>query len=181
MTGLTLQVHEDTDTGFPSTARFSDCMRYRYSLTRRWATDGPTAVFLMLNPSTADAFKLDPTITRCRGFAKREGCAGLTVLNLFAWRSTDPKALAVAPDAVGEHNDRMYDCVLRSQDDLLVIAGWGAHPFAAARAAEVTERVRRMHPLLCLGTTKAGHPRHPLYVKGDAPLVTYADSRPVLA
>lgn len=176
MGGMIFQVQDDRVSGFPSTARFSDDYLYRYSLTRRWAAVGPTCLFIMLNPSTADAFKTDPTITRCRGFAQREGCKGLTVLNLFSLRSTDPKALAAADDPVGPHTATMFDCVLRTHDDLLVIAAWGAHPFAAARAAEVAQRVRRLHPLYCLGTTKAGHPRHPLYVKGDAPLMPYVST-----
>lgn len=179
---LAVEFHAPEDSRWPSLALFSKDYRYRYRLSRQWADQGPTAVFIMLNPSVADAFKSDPTVTRCRGFAEREGCKGLVVLNLFALRSPDPKVLAPAADPVGPFNDAQHQAVLTGwPGDLLVIAAWGAHPFATKRAADVTRRVARRHPLLCLGTTKAGHPRHPLYVKGDAPLVTYADQAGVIA
>lgn len=71
-------------------ATISECGRYRYRLTRRFA-DGPCATFVMLNPSTADETIDDPTIRRCRNFAIREGCGGLVVVNLFAYRATDPR------------------------------------------------------------------------------------------
>src|SRR5690606_18576726 len=92
------------------TARFSPCGQYRYLLTRPipapfWKPDAGEAVFVMLNPSTADASEDDPTIRRCIGFAKEWGCTGLTVANLYALRSTDPKGLWKHRDPVGPEND----------------------------------------------------------------------------
>ncbi|SFI15082.1 DUF1643 domain-containing protein [Albimonas pacifica] len=147
-----------------SGAVISDCGLYRYRLWRRWGA-GPTCVFIMLNPSTADAKQDDPTIRRCIGFAKREGCGGLVVANLFAYRATSPKDMKAASDPVGPKNDEH----LRWCADLAtgpVIAGWGTHGSFMGRAAVVRRMLsgRISH----LGLTAAGEPRHPLYLKGDA-------------
>lgn len=141
---------------------------YRYELTRHWGNGG-TMAFVMLNPSTADADLDDPTIRRCMGFARREGMGGISVVNLFAWRETDPRYLPPVDDeAIGPLNDRKTTLVMQAAD--VVVAAWGAHPRATERAKFVLSVPLRT-PLVCLGTTKAGAPRHPLYVRGDQPLV----------
>ena len=104
-------------------AVISDCERYRYRLTRRW-DDGPTCTFIMLNPSTADARKDDPTIRRCIGFARREGCAALLVINCFAFRATKPADLFAAEDPIGPENDRHIMAASLDADGQ-VIAAWG--------------------------------------------------------
>lgn len=138
---------------------------YRYRLDRWWG-DGPRLVWVMLNPSTADANVDDPTIRRVRGFTQREGYDGFTVVNLFSLRATDPAALASHIDPVGWHGDLIpYAAIKRAP---AVVVAWGANPMAARRAAQF----RSSCPdALCLGHTKAGHPRHPLYVRKDQPLV----------
>lgn len=155
---------------FPSgEAILSKCGLYRYNLSRRWS-DGKTCVFVMLNPSTADASSDDPTIRRCIGFARREGCGGLVVVNLFALRATQPLALLAEKDPIGPMNDEfLIDAIVNSSGP--AIAAWGAHGTFMDRA----DTVRRMtdKPLWALGVTKAGQPRHPLYVRGDAPLIPY--------
>ena len=148
-------------------AVFSDCGRYRYLLTRRWG-DGPAATFVMLNPSTADAATDDPTIRRCIGFAKSWDCGSLNVVNLFAFRATDPRELLAATDPVGPRNDAFLHGYLPG-----AVAAWGAHKMAAARARGVVRAFSRSSPLWCLGVTKDGHPRHPLYVRADAPLTPW--------
>lgn len=150
-----------------SSAAISPCGQYRHWLRRRWSA-GPTCGFIMLNPSTADADADDPTIRRCIGFARREGCGGLLVANLFQLRATDPKELARHPDPVGPNSDHHLLDVAGESDGPL-IAAWGAHQFAADRAAYVSAMFG-IH-CVCLGKTRDGHPRHPLYVKGDAPLI----------
>jgi hypothetical protein len=155
--------------GENATATFSADRVYRYALTRRWQDDLPVAVFVMLNPSTADAFMLDPTIRRCIVFARSWSCGGLVVVNLFALRATDPAALRGHSDPVGPDNDWAIAEHLSDADQPVgpVICAWGAHPMASARAARVEGLVRGyMKELLCLGRTKQGHPRHPLYVPG---------------
>lgn len=147
-------------------AVLSPCGTYRYTLDRIWDHTRPTALFIMLNPSTADASVDDPTIRRCRAFATREGCGALTVVNLFAYRATDPRELAVQPDPIGPDNNTHIALALDRQP-AHVIAAWGALPFARTRAQQVTALLAQAR---CLGTTKSGDPRHPLYVRADQPL-----------
>lgn len=160
-------------------AVLSDCGTYRYRLTRRWG-EGPTALFIMLNPSTADASEDDPTIRRCIGFAKREGCGALEVVNLMAYRATDPKTLPSDSTAVGPDNaDHVFTAA--SEADGPIIAAWGAHKAAGRYAPGFLHgfAVRGLR-LMCLKKTAAGAPGHPLYVKADAPLLPFstAPSRP---
>lgn len=151
-------------------AVFDTARTYRYKLTRRWA-DGPLAVFIMLNPSVADAFQDDPTVRRCIGFAKREGAGAFTALNLFALRSTDPAALRTHPDPIGPCNDEFIRTYTYCAQ--LVIAAWGVHGSLGDQGRKVVEMLHGRTSLLCLGVTKDGHPRHPLYVPGDAPLLAF--------
>jgi hypothetical protein len=132
-------------------------------------------VFVGLNPSTADANTDDPTIRRMVGFA-RQHCAGwLLVVNLFAFVATKPRTLRdelkMGIDVVGPENDAYLRDALW-HPDALAVAAWGAiHHTLRWRVDEVA---RLAPPLLCLGTTKAGHPRHPLYLRSGTPLVPYA-------
>lgn len=163
-----------------SGATFSDCGKYRYRLWRTWDDQAPLMVWVMLNPSTADAEVDDPTIRKCQGFARRHHHGGVVILNLFAWRSTNPKVLPTIADPVGPDNDTHIEAVLRSitpkAESILsrgnVIAAWGADPAAHARGQVV---LRRIHAIcgraFCLGTTQGGAPRHPLYPSYETPLV----------
>lgn len=144
---------------------------YRYSLTREWLTGKGTALFIMLNPSVADALRNDPTIRRCLSFAGRFGTQRLEVVNLFAWRSTDPAGLLLAQDPVGPENDRYILEAARRAD--VRIAAWGAvHRRHEGRVKEVTSLLSGV-PLQCLGFSKAGHPRHPLMLRREAELQPY--------
>lgn len=141
---------------------------YRYRLGRRWGT-GPYALFIMLNPSTADAMIDDPTIRRCIGFAKREGCGGLFVGNLFAYRATRPEHLVFAEDPEGPENTRHLKAMIRDPHVELRVAAWGAHP----QVNRACDPLPLAFDWKCLGRTQAGHPRHPLYVRSDQPLEEY--------
>ena len=153
-----------------SGAILSPCGRYRYRLERRWDA-GPTACFIMLNPSTADANHDDPTIRRCIGFAKREGCGGLVVVNLFSYRATDPRALLEDRNPLGgpEHEREFHRAITKA--DGPVIAAWGSWSSKRFPNPGHWTAQRYGDRLLCLGKTKDGRPRHPLYVKADAPLI----------
>lgn len=151
-----------------ATADLSDDGRYRYRLTRRWADGDAWATFVMLNPSTADATEDDPTIRRCVSFAKREGCSALQVVNLFAYRATDPRELKRVADPVGPDNDAWLSRALGTP--ALRIAAWGAHGRPDRVVVVKSFAVPGLH---ALGVTKDGHPRHPLYLRADAPLVTW--------
>lgn len=146
---------------------------YRYRLERVWAPHTETLRVVMLNPSTADGTVDDPTIRRLTGFAKRQGAGGITVLNLYAFRATDPRdlerAAAAGVDVVGPENDAYLRILATAGKPIL--AAWGAR--APRERVDAVRRILEPAPLLCLGTTKDGYPRHPLYVRGDAPLVDW--------
>jgi hypothetical protein len=151
-------------------ASISECHKYRYRLTRWWGP-GKFLPFVMLNPSTADASIDDPTIRRCMSFARRESAGGIVVVNLFAFRATSPKDMMAAPDRHGPGNERaMFEMVSDAvAANMPVVCAWGA---GAKTTANFTIQYLQAHGacLVCLGTTKDGHPRHPLYVKSDQPL-----------
>jgi hypothetical protein len=149
-------------------ATFSECGTYRYTLTRTIVRGGQagTVAFVGLNPSTATAEEDDPTIRRCIRFAHDWGFDRLLMLNLYAYRSTDPKRLAQVKDPVGPHNDAVLAGYCDAAD--LVVAAWGAFPFAQARASRVVSGSNRLiEDYTVLGLTAKGDPRHPLYMRAD--------------
>lgn len=146
-------------------AFISDDGKYRYSLFREWNGDLPLVVFVMLNPSTADAEKDDPTIRRCIRFAKDWGYGSLRVVNLFAYRATDPRELLRTDDPVGRDNSVIVQVWTRSFD---TIAAWGGNPIARHMDPAIRRALENARQLDCLGLTKTGNqPRHPLYVRAD--------------
>lgn len=156
-------------------AELSDDGMYRYLLWRRWDTGLPCAVFIMLNPSTADASADDPTIRRCIGFAKSWGFGGIRVVNLYPFRATKPEDLWRAPFPRGQGN---IGHIERSIDTLgIAIAAWGAH----GREAQVQEVKTLFYDLgitlYALKLTAGGAPGHPLYIKGNTVPVVYEPSR----
>ena len=155
-----------------SGAVFSVDRAYRYVLTRTWDPARPVMTWIGLNPSKAGAVINDNTARRFMAFGRREGCGGIAAVNLYGLIATDPRDLARHPAPVGLSNDQFID--MRARPGSLVIAAWGAHPMAAGRAREVSSRLAAAGvQLLCLGVTAGGHPRHPLYVRSDEPLVPW--------
>lgn len=183
-------------------AAISPCERYRYRLWREWrgtasdenwlwlegedgnrAVDGAgydlgwpkTCVFVMLNPSTADGEQDDPTIRRCVAFAKRLKFDRLEVINLFAHRATDPKALLALghdDDPVGVDNQRHVASACR--DAGLIVCAWGAHGKHLGQDETMLGWLSDEDaPIVALGLTKDGHPRHPLYLRSDAPIIPF--------
>ncbi|MBZ9574644.1 DUF1643 domain-containing protein [Modicisalibacter sp. MOD 31.J] len=146
------------DTG----ARFSPCRTWRYDLWRRWAA-GPSVLWLLLNPSTADEVANDPTVERCERRSRTMGYGSLYVCNIFALRSTDPKWLYTADDPIGPENDSAI--LERAQGVDLVVCGWGNHGLFAGRGQRVLAMLAdagvETH---CLRVTGAGEPGHPLYI-----------------
>jgi len=149
-----------------SGAVFSSCRRWRYLLWRRWDRGLPVANFLMLNPSTADEFKLDPSCTRARRYAERWGYGSVLITNIFAWRATDPDEMKAARDPVGRGNDRAI--VRAARESAIVVCAWGNHGAHLGRSgsvrgllakAGIAPRVLRMNG--------SGEPAHPLYLPGD--------------
>jgi len=150
-------------------ATMSPCGRYRYDLTRRWA-EGDFALWVMLNPSTADAAIDDPTIRRCIDFTRRAGLDAAVVVNLYALRSPNPADLLSHPSPIGPRNDETIRALAARA--ALAIAAWGAHRAATPRVVPVMNLIRRS--MLCLGETRSGAPAHPLYRPAGGPLVTWA-------
>lgn len=147
----------------PSVALYSDCERYRYSLTRIWDDSAGRVHFCMLNPSTATEVQNDPTVERCERRARALGFGGFRVTNIFAWRDTDPRNMRAATDPIGPDNDT---AILEAADWAdQTICAWGTHGAHLARGAQIESALRALGvPLFHLGLSKAGHPKHPLYI-----------------
>ncbi len=147
----------------PAGAKFSRCRRWRYLLWRCWDEAKPVANFLMLNPSTADELKLDPSCTRARNYAERWGFGALVVTNIFGWRSTDPAALKTVDDPIGRGNDAAI--VKAAKGAKLVVCAWGNHGLHAERAERVKALLKQQRIALhVLRMNGAGQPAHPLYL-----------------
>ncbi len=148
-------------------AMFSPCKRYRYDLIRDLGRQGPTLTVVMLNPSTADATKDDPTIRRVIGFAKAWRYGAVHVFNLFALRATDPHEMLAADDPIGPENDAHLERALTAAkaDGRFVLAAWGVHGGHRSRDFYVRHKLVDGVAWKCLGQTQAGHPKHPLYVR----------------
>ena len=169
--------HQVTDRvegpGGAATATFDISRTYRYGLTRVWDRDGTRVNVLMLNPSTADAFVLDPTVRRCVSFARAWGCGSLEVTNLFAFRSTDPRAMVAYGDPVGDGNDAAILGAARRSDR--VVVAWGTRGCHLGRAGEVTQLLAGLGvEAEALGVTRSEQPAHPLYLGRDTLPVRWA-------
>lgn len=148
-------------------AELSPCRTYRYSLWRSWDANAGICIFIGLNPSTADETHNDATIRKCMRFAERWGYGGLIMLNLFAYRATNPKYMRTASDPVGPNNDNV---LMRSCNAAaMIVAAWGNHGYFNCRAKEVIAALSGRE-IYCFSVTKRGQPVHPLYQRNDAEL-----------
>lgn len=143
-------------------AIFSSCRQYRFSLWREWDKTKPYAMFIALNPSTADDYIDDPTVTRCVAFAKSWGYGGLCMTNLFAFRATDPQILKNCDDPVGEDNDHYLFEIAKNA--AVVVAAWGNHGRHLDRAKQVRKLIADLY---YLKINKTGEPAHPLYLNAN--------------
>jgi hypothetical protein len=158
-------------------ATISPCGKYRTRLWRIWEDEKPRMLLIMLNPSSATATEDDPTIRRGIGFAKREGCGGLEVVNLYSYRTKSPKVLWDAAradvDIGGPNNRETILSMLRSVDGPIV-CGWGTHGDVQDELETRILAARADKPLHHLGPLNAGGtPKHPLYLPANAPLVRW--------
>lgn len=155
---------------------YSSDMVFRYAFGRWWGdTDlATTAVWVLLNPATGDTEQRHrPTLQRCISRSRTAGHTGLVIVNLFAFRDTDPRNLRAAYDAIGPANDEVLRVITAAGAQ--TIAAWGGSGHVHGRSAQVGPL---LDSPLCLGTTRAGEPRHPLYVAADAPLVPWVPPHP---
>lgn len=154
-----------------SGAVFADDRNHRLYLWRRWNKDRPWLMFIGLNPSTADERLNDPTVRRCIGFAHRWGYGGIFMCNVFTLVSSNPQKLNSQPPLVQGAYFVMK--VIRERCDKAV-ASWGNLITKVRTGESRVERIKEgLSPLYCLGTTKQGQPRHPLYLPSSAELVKY--------
>ncbi len=138
--------------------------KYRYFLERRWGLDAENVInFILLNPSTADATSDDPTVKACIEFAKRWKFDGIMITNLFAFRATDPAKMKSCQSPHGFQNDKFIKSVAKKSK--MVVVAWGNHGTHCARDKEVLKILRAINQPFCLGITKSGNPKHPLYIK----------------
>lgn len=163
-------------------AVLSDDGRYRYRLTRVWDESLPPMLWVMLNPSKADAMRDDHTVRRCRFYAHREACGSIEVINLFAYRATKPNELlhCQVPEGPDNHihvRRALQDCSRRGG---VLVYGWGAWKWKERRgrfemARYMTEQLAIANGLTaqCLGLTLDGHPRHPSRLADVTPLRPY--------
>ncbi|MEE8222704.1 MAG: DUF1643 domain-containing protein [Alphaproteobacteria bacterium] len=150
-------------------AEFSLCGMYRYTLERRWALPGAPrrlCTFIMLNPSTGDEYRDDPTTRRCMAFARETGHDRYAAVNLFAYRAARPVDMIAAKDPVGPENDayiRRFASKAKARG--MVICAWGTDGAHMGREKAVLALLASIgvEPL-CLRTTNSGHPEHPLYI-----------------
>ena len=156
-----------------SSARFSPDGKYRYNLERVWDPGKKLVCFVLLNASTADARKNDPTVRRLIGFADRWGYGGFWLGNAFGFKTMDPRQLCEPynSDPIGLDNDR---CLLEMVNDSdLTVAGWGNWGALGGRGDKVAELLTSQRELFCLGVTLRGQPKHPLYLRATATPVIY--------
>jgi len=156
-------------------AIISPCGKYRYTLERIWEKEKPLLLFIMLNPSTADATEDDNTIRRCIGFAKSNGYGGILIGNLYAYRATKPRLLfniRSIPFITGPDNDE-HICTMAERAKDIVFA-WGNHGQKYSMGDRVAKRMSlAFNQPLCLGVNANGHPKHPLYVSSNVEFVKF--------
>jgi hypothetical protein len=154
----------------------SPCSVYRYRLSRHLGGSLPPLVFVMLNPSTADAIVPDPTWTRCLGFGRRFDRESVIAVNLFPFRTPYPETLRDAQkagvDIIGPRGNQPLTDIAGT-----IVCAWGPPkwPFVRERARDVASLLTRSgHTLFCLGTAKDGSPRHPLMMPNNSILTPWA-------
>ena len=153
-------------------AVISECGRYRYLLRRTWDHTKPRALLVMLNPSTADAKQDDATIRSCVRLLSGHGYGSMEVVNVYAYRATDPGELEKQDDPFGPRNESTVQAAVHRCD--VVICAWGAYPPARQHASTIINAVRAHRPATyCFGRTKSGAPKHPLYIKSGTPLEVF--------
>lgn len=141
-----------------NTAQLSRCRQYRYALWRTWDETKPWAMFIGLNPSTADETNDDPTLIRCKNFARTWGYGGVCIANLFAYRATDPRVMMTHEKPVGPQNNKWLKALAREAG--IVVAAWGNYGAFMNRSHQVKKLIPNLH---CLKINASGEPAHPLY------------------
>jgi len=153
-------------------AIFDKSKKYRYVLERSWGINENNILnFILLNPSTADATHDDPTVRACVEFAKQWKFDGILITNLFAFRATNPAKMKSCRNPHGFQNDEYIKSIAKKSR--MVVVAWGNHGTHCARDKEVLKILNTINQPFCLGNTKLGNPKHPLYVKRTIKPILY--------
>jgi hypothetical protein len=155
-------------------AIFSPCRTWRYELRRTWQPARPAAMFVGLNPSTADELSDDNTVKRCMTYARRWGYGALIMTNLFGFRATDPRDMKAHPNPIGPENDAHLQFLATEAG--IVIAAWGHHGTYRGRAREVLQ-AGLLGDFRVLALTANDQPGHPLYLKGELTPITLDEDK----
>lgn len=170
MRTISFDKHEWAQSG----AILSDCGTFRYRLWRIWRPELKRVLWVMLNPSTADASQDDPTIRKCAAFAKKWGCGGIEVVNLYAFRTPSPAELKASGYRVGPDNLIFLKSMLRNaMNHSIAVAAWGAHAQPSMGRWLRDEAAVAGLPLHFLRLNKGGSPAHPLYLPLDSGLMEW--------
>jgi hypothetical protein len=153
-------------------AIFSSCKKHRLQLWREWDSNLPKVLFIMLNPSTADDQQDDPTLRRCKDFAKQWGYGGLYVGNLYSLRAVDPKTLLKVSKF--NHRDNYKHLVSMVQQCQLVVCAWGNYPIIKKLGITLNVFNHLEQKLYCIALSKTGTPKHPLYLKNSLTPIPFA-------
>ena len=143
-------------------AIFSKDRKYRYVLKRIWDDKIKSCLFICLNPSTANEIEDDPTIRRCIGYANSFGYGGMVMVNIFAYRSTNPKKLKKVNNPIGKENNKYIEEMCLKADK--IILAWGNNGELNNRGDIVIKELQQRYKLYCFGMNKSGQPKHPLYL-----------------
>lgn len=156
-------------------AEFDPTNTYRYSLTRFIGGDGPPLLWVGMNPSSATAREESASVIRMNRFSARERACWYAGVAVFALFAAHPDSLFKHPDPVGPDNDATIEKMAAGvhRQGGRIIAAWGAVPDQLQERVKAVVGILSPYPLWCLGTTKYGHPRHPLFLARDTPLVRY--------
>ena len=154
-----------------NTCEFSPARKYRYALWRSWGDSSNYVNFIGLNPSIADDFKDDPTIRKCRGFAKRWGYGAMCMTNLFAFRCPHPLLMMREADPIGPDNAKWLISIANNAK--LIVAAWGNHGKHLGQDFMVGSAILGAAPMWCLRQNKDGSPAHPLYIPYGTELIEY--------
>ena len=147
------------------TAVFSPCRKWRYHLQQVWDDTKPNLMWMMLNPSTADETKNDPTVERCEQRARMWGFGGVEVYNIFSYRATDPEDMKSHADPIGPDNDSWVVTFAKKSRETTAIIGWGNHGGHLNRGKQVLDIIEAHNGVVkALKVNASGHPKHPLYV-----------------
>lgn len=150
-------------------AGISSCGIYRWWLYRCWAVDKPLIIWIMMNPSTADHTKNDPTISKIMRYSKKWGYGGVLVLNIYAFRSSKPENLPqVMSEAVGPRNDWWIKTMFRyaARKKIPVVCAWGVRHQNRGDWVRVAADDAGLQ-LMCLELALNAEPKHPRFLSED--------------